>query len=131
MGKGKGRKVSAKAQRATQPPQDRSVEGEDRRSLAVTVAWTTSALATVAALLFTGLAWLLRSAFQPPAGEPNSFEILPGLLLFTALATGSLALLLTPVVYRLRVVGPPKAITIGVLLVAALPWLVLLGMLVG
>jgi hypothetical protein len=49
-------------------------------------------------------------------------------LLFVALATGVLCLLLTPLVHRVRAAAPPRAITVGAVLIGFAP-LVLLAVL--
>lgn len=99
--------------------------GEDRRSLAVTVAWMMTSLATVAALAFWALAAGLRQVANPSPDGTQPLSAVPELLLFTSLVTGCLAVLLIPVVYRVRSVPPPQSVTWVVVTVAAIPWLVL------
>lgn len=99
---------------------------EDRRSLAVTVAWMMATLATAAALLLFALARAWTASLPSPPERPHPLTSLPGVLLFTAVVTSSLVLILVPVVYRVRSAAPPLAITIVATTIAAGAWVILL-----
>ena len=99
---------------------------EDQRSVAVTVAWMMATLATAAALALAGGAYVLTRSLLSNAGQPNPLTALPGLLLFIAVVTGILTLLLIPVVYRVRTTPPPSTVTIGSACIAVSPWIIVL-----
>lgn len=100
--------------------------GEDPRSVAVTVGWMMSTLATGGAMCFSALAHLLTRSLADHNGQPNPLTALPGLLLFMALVTSVLTLAIIPVVYHLRPVRPPRTVTAGSICVAVAPWFVVL-----
>ena len=58
--------------------------------------------------------------------SPGLLEMIPGSLGFTALITGAVCMILTPVVRRLRTAPPPRAIELTALVAGGLPWLLLL-----
>lgn len=97
---------------------------ESRAAEAVTVAWMLSTLATFAAELAAGAAWaVVGPAVDDQLASPLSG--LPRLLLLIAAVTGSVSLLLAPITYRVRLVSPPRAITIIAVLVGIAPLIVL------
>jgi hypothetical protein len=110
--------------RAAQAPVERAAA--HRTAEAATVAWMLSLLATLAAELLT-LGGIALVALVPREEEsPGLLEMIPGSLGFTALVTGAVCLILTPVVRRLRPAPPPRAIEITALVACGLPWLLLL-----
>ncbi len=94
--------------------------------MAVTVAWMMSTLATAAALALAAAAYVLTRSLSNDAGRPNPMAALPGLLLFIALVTGILTVVLIPIVYRVRPTPPPSMVTIGSACIAVSPWIVIL-----
>ena len=86
----------------------------------VTVAWLLC--------IFTGLICDLGAAITRYYAnvEQESLVMLSGLLFFAALAIGVLSLGLLPVVVRSRNTPPPKALLIGGVIIAVLPWLALI-----
>jgi len=75
-------------------------------------------VATLLAELGGGLARVMSAALTE---LPGAWRSLPGLLLFMALVTGLVCLLLTPLVYRFRRVPPPTVITVWALVVSVTP----------
>jgi hypothetical protein len=97
---------------------------ESRAAEAVTVAWMLSTLATFAAELAAVAAWaVVGPAVDDQLASPLS--VLPRLLLLIAAVAGSVSLLLAPITYRVRLVSPPRAITIIAVLVGIAPLIVL------
>jgi len=85
-------------------------------------------MATAGADLVALALWLLGRFWPGAANQPdNAWLFLPLLALFTASISGLVCLILTPVVYRLRRVPLPPAITAFAVVVSCLPW----GMLVA
>ena len=96
---------------------------ESRGSLAFTVAWVLTALI---ALVAVAVSLLLRGT-AALAEETEGLPLLADLFLLVSLVAGILALLLTPIVYRIREIKPPRAIVLTVLGIGLLP-AILLGM---
>jgi hypothetical protein len=92
------------------PPESQSAE-------AITVAWTLATL-TAAACDVGALATRLIYAAQPALVLVGAVA---GVLLFSALVAGIATLVLTPLVYRVRRVSPPRAFTIFAVIVAVCP----------
>jgi hypothetical protein len=82
-----------------------------------------SAVATLAAQLVAGVARLVT--WIGGEGVPPVAKILPAWFLFCAVLTGLLCLLLTPLVYRLRRVKPPRSITITALAIGVAPLIIM------
>lgn len=109
----KKRKATAKA--SADPP------GETRAADAATIGWMLSVLAgLVCQAASLGLAWLARM-------DPNrpQLDMAASALFFAALVIGVVIAAMTPFVYKLRRVLPPRSITAFALFVAAMPWMVL------
>lgn len=102
------------------------MEGEDPRSVAVTVGWMMSTLATGSAVCLSAFAYLFVRSFRAEDAARSPLAALPGLLLFTALVTSVLTLALIPIVYRVRPTNPPPMVTVGSVCVAASPWIAML-----
>lgn len=100
---------------------DAPLGGESRASIAVTVAWMTFFLTTVATTLLGVANWAIAagSTFQP--NQPTPLQVLPGLFLGTATLTGLGVLGLIPLVYRTRKIPPPRSITIAAIVAGTLP----------
>mgnify|MGYP003578991716 CR=1 FL=1 len=96
-------------------------EQESRAAVALTVAWMLTCMSTAAGMLLVLALRLLMLAFPAAAGGIHPLSRIAGVLLFVALATGSVCLLLTPLVYRVRLVAPPRAITVGAVLIGFAP----------
>ncbi len=93
----------------------------------MTVAWMLSIIATLGAEIVGGISLLLTADWDA-GGESRS--PLPGLMLFIAVVTGFICLLLTPLVYRFRRVPPPAPIQYVAVTASVLPILVVIMMLV-
>ena len=95
--------------------------GESRASLAVTVLWTLTGLAT--AIMEVGvLASGLIILWQKPIDEEKVFyDRMFGLLYVASLAAGLLLLGLIPAVYRFRDTPPPIEITWLAIFLGGLP----------
>jgi hypothetical protein len=100
---------------------------ESRGVEALTVFWMLSALATLIAETAATAALLATSLSTD--GEGSFLSRIPGLMLFTALVTGAICLVLTPLVLRLREFPPPRGIVAAAVLIGASPWLLVLAFL--
>jgi hypothetical protein len=89
---------------------------------ALTVFWMLSALATFIAEMVAAAALLATKLW--PDGNASLAALLPGVMLFTALVTGAIGLVLTPLVLRLRHVPPPRGIVVAAVIIGASPWMV-------
>jgi hypothetical protein len=97
---------------------------EEPRSVeALTVFWMLTALATLIAETIAAAA-LFAMAFSPDLGN-SLLRIMPGVMLFTALVTGTICLALTPLVLRQRRTPPPRGVVGIVILIGVSPWLML------
>jgi uncharacterized membrane protein len=92
-----------------------------RRAEAVTVAWTTSTIATAAAMAvcLTGF-WLAGPEGAGSTSQHVLARFAP-LMLFTGAVTGLVAFCLTPLVYISRRDPPPVAVTVFAVAVAISP----------
>ena len=89
---------------------------EDRRSVAVTVAWMLGMLVT------------LLAEFIGIIANGMHLTMLPQLMLFVAVVGGVVTMALLPLVYRFRAVPPPRSISVFSVLVSVLPIVVLFAM---
>src|SRR5262245_13540093 len=108
------------------PREPQPDENESRGAVALTVAWMLTCLSTTAGMLVVVALRLLMLAFPVAAGGVHPLARIAGVFLFIALMTGILCLGFTPLVYRLRQQPPPRAITIGAVLIGLSPFLLLL-----
>jgi hypothetical protein len=100
-------------------------EHESRGAVALTIAWMLTCMSTAVAVFVVLALRLLSLAFPVAAGGVHPIVRIAGVFLFVALMTGSLCLLLTPLVLRVRSARPPRAVTVGAVLIAAAPFLLL------
>jgi hypothetical protein len=70
--------------------------------------------------------WLVSLAFPFAGPRAHPLVVVAGMLLFVALATGLLCLLLTPLAYRVRNSAPPRAIGIAAVLIGLAPMVTLI-----
>jgi hypothetical protein len=94
---------------------------ESRAAVALTVAWMLTCMSTAAALFVVLALRLLMLAFPAAAGGAHPLQRTAGMFLFVALMTGVLCLILTPLVYRARMSPPPRAVTVGAVLIGIAP----------
>lgn len=127
------RKRSEKEQRAKAAEGSEKVDPavHRRAAEATTVGWMLALLATlIAELLVLGgvvLVWV-----SPRESEaPGFLELIPGALGFTALVTGAVTLVLTPIVRRLRSDPPPFVIEVIAVAAGGIPWFLLVISLVA
>jgi len=95
--------------------------GESRPSLAITVFWCLTALATLlteVGVLVAGLALVWR---KPIDEELHYFQRMLGMLFVASVVFGILLLLLIPLVYRFRDEPPPREITWTAAVIGGLP----------
>jgi hypothetical protein len=107
------------ARRKTARPLD---AGESRAAIGLTVAWMLSLLATLVAILGTVVAKLLVQGLEVPPDKFGVPALLPGLLQFTGIVTGTLCLLLTAVCYYVRKQAPPTAVMIFAVVAGLAAW---------
>jgi hypothetical protein len=99
---------------------------ETQRSVAVTVAWMMATVASAAALILMVTAYVAIRWLTPDNAAPQTLAAIPGLLLFVAVVTGSLSLILIPIVYQLRPSPPPTAVTVGSAGIGVAAWVAVL-----
>jgi hypothetical protein len=100
-------------------------EHESRAAVALTVAWMLTCMSTAMGMFVVLALRLLMIAFPVPAGGTHPLARIAGVLLFVVVATGGVCLLLTPLVHRVRASAPPRAITVGAVLIGLAPVLLL------
>jgi hypothetical protein len=115
----KKKKKSAQQRKTTLPPHPTA--GENRASVAVTVAWMLSLLVSIAADAIAVPATIMAKINPHPIEKGLSTAQVANLFLFVALVTGFIAAGLVPVVCRVRVIPPPQAIVIAALVAGAVP----------
>lgn len=114
--------VRQDTQTAHPAPASSGRPAEDRRAEAITVLWMLAAVATLAAeavsLGSRALLWLAGAA-----GVIG--PIVPAWFALCALVTGTVCLLLTPVVWAVRRQKPPYSVVVTAVAISLLPWIVL------
>jgi len=101
-------------------------EGESRSAVALTVVWMLTCMSTaVGCLVVLGLR-LLMLAFPAVQGRVHPLAQASGVLLFAAITTGVLCMVLTPLVYRVRQVPPPRTVTVGAIAIGLAPIVLLI-----
>jgi hypothetical protein len=104
---------------------------ESRPAVAMTVAWMLTTLSCGAAQAVALVMWLVARNAGIAEDQPNALYMIPQTLLLVAFVAGVVALLLTPLVHRLRRSRPPISITIAALLIGVLPIVTIVGMAVA
>jgi hypothetical protein len=110
------------AKRKTKPRPTPAAFRETRVADAVTIGWMLSVLTTLVCQL-GAVAGQLYVRANP---DVVPVALMTGMLVMAAVAIGSLSLLLTVMVYRLRRVPPPTSITVLAVVIAAMPIVALL-----
>jgi hypothetical protein len=111
-------------------PQRQFDESETRSAVALTVVWMLTCMSTAAGSFVVLALRLLILAFPlTEEGRIHPLEQAAGVLFFVAIATGVLWLVLTPLVYRVRTVPPPRPVTVGAIAIAVAP--ILLAVLIS
>ena len=115
----KRRQRQKRRQKVTsRPPQSQSVDpGESRASVLVTVAWTL-AVTTCLMCQLAAVGGRLLLRWEP---EARALYLFSQWMLWCGAGVGLLALILLPVVYRVRRVVPPGGLTIFAVCVAIGP----------
>lgn len=100
----------------------RAIAGEESRgSVAVTVSWMLTLLATAGGMLVAVICFSLSQSLQMTPQQVEVMGLLSAVMTIVAAATGFLCLVLTVVVYRVRRDPPPIAITVAAVFVSCLP----------
>jgi hypothetical protein len=94
---------------------------ESRGSVAVTVSWMLTMLATAGGMVVAVICFFLSRSLQLSPQQADLFGLLAGVMTVVAAVTGLLCLVLTVVVYRVRRDRPPISITIAAVFVSSLP----------
>jgi hypothetical protein len=118
--------LTAKTSRRKSPPAQLPDAGESRAAVALTVAWMLTCASTAVAMFVALALWLVSLAFPFAGPRAHPLVVVAGMLLFVALATGLLCLLLTPLAYRVRNTAPPRAIGIAAVLIGLAPMVTLI-----
>ena len=100
-------------------------ESETRGAVALTIAWMLTCLSTAVAVMLVLALRLLMLAFPVAGGRVHPLTSMAGVFLFVALLTGLVCLLFTPLTLRVRRRSPPRAVTVGALLIGFSPIVVL------
>ncbi len=108
--------MAKKTKRRSTPPTT-----EPRAVEALTVAWCLSVITVFLCDLGSACAWFYLRV--DPGAE--RMQVLAGLLLFAAVVTGVVALVLIPVVCRLRSEPPPRGFLVFAVLVSVAPLIAL------
>ena len=90
---------------------------ESRAAEALTVGWMLSVMTTLACELGVVAAKIVHAAWL----QMERLAVLGELLLFAAVVSGLVSLLLAAMVFRVRQVSPPRGVTTFALIVAAAP----------
>ena len=98
---------------------------EERSSVALTVAWMLTSLATAIALAVVVVGQMLVWQFPPETSGSAPFAFVPSLFLLMATITGLVCLTLTPVVYRVRRDPPPRSIATAAVVVSLIPFAII------
>lgn len=107
------RKAKAHAHRAGESPELRAADS-------MTIFWMLCGVTT----LIIEVAIIAIASYGWATGESSSqLEAISMLLLMIAMVTGTLSMLLIPIVLQQRRAVPPKAIVRGMLVIGLLPWL--------
>lgn len=88
-------------------------------------------MATFAAEFLSLAVYIIVRYVAHDVGWPKQAQILPPLLLFIALITGLISLLLIPLVYQFRSSPPPGSITTVAAVVGAAPLIVLAALIIA
>jgi hypothetical protein len=94
---------------------------ESRSSVAVTVSWMLTLLATAGAMIVAVVCFFLSRSLQLSPQQAEGFGLLGGVMTVVSAVTGLLCLVLTVVVYRVRRDRPPISITVAAVFVSCLP----------
>lgn len=120
-------KRNKKKRRPVREVRSEAPRGEDSRGVeAMTVLWMLIAVATLAAEVAAGAAVLLLQWFSTTSQGRSALDALPGVMLLTALFTGTLCLGLTLLVRRIRRVPPPTTVLWTAAAVGVSPWIILI-----
>ena len=106
-------------------PERQPDEQESRAAVALTVAWMLTCMSTAVGMFVVLALRLLMIAFPVAAGGVHPLARIAGVLLFVALMTGVVCLVLIPLVHRVRSAAPPRAITVGAVLIGLSPMVLL------
>ena len=96
---------------------------EDRKSIAVTVAWMLSVLCTLTAEIAAVLVQIVAVWLD----IPDTLGLLADYLLASAVICGIVTLVLTPITLKIRDVRPPQAIVNTAIVVGAVPLVALVA----
>lgn len=107
-------------------PNDHDGGGSSRAVEAMTVAWMLSFMASILGEVGTLISTVLLMAVGRGKDTPGLLAMVPGVLWFVSIVTGTCCLVLTFVVYRLRAAPPPASLIRAAVIVGALPWLAIL-----
>lgn len=101
----------------------KDLPAEKQRAEVTTIGWM---LATMACLLFQ-IGWLVAALLIRVTPESRALELAVGALFVAALTVSVVVLILTPIVYKFRQIPPPRPVTAFAVLVAIVPWALLVG----
>lgn len=102
-------------------------EGASSRAAeAMTVAWMLSFMASILGEAGTLISAGLLLALGQGKDTPGLLTMIPGVLWFVSIVTGTCCLVLTVVVCRIRAVTPPVNLVRAAVVVGLFPWLAIL-----
>src|SRR5438105_4791436 len=96
-------------------------EDEPRSAVAVTVVWMLTCMSTAVGCFVVLALRLLILALPVAAGPVHPLSQAADVLLFVAITTGVMCLALTPLIYRVRTIPPPRPVTIAAIAIGLAP----------
>ncbi|MCC7084321.1 MAG: hypothetical protein IT427_04860 [Pirellulales bacterium] len=98
------------------------VPAETQAADALTIGWMLAVMTTLICQVGAlAVRWI--AVANPGLTRLDNFS---GMLFFVAMIVGVLALVLIPVLYRIRIVSPPRAIVVFAVVVSIAPWVTLI-----
>jgi hypothetical protein len=94
---------------------------ESRAAVALTVVWMLACMSTAVGSFVVLALRLLMLAFPVAGVRIHPLDQATGVLLFVAVVTGVTCLVLTPLVYRVRIIPPPRPVTVGAVAIGLAP----------
>lgn len=114
-----------RSQKKLARPEAHAPPGESHAIESLTIFWSLCIFATLVFVIGVLLMWFSVAAWQLAGGPRDTLLAFSDLLLFTAVVTGSVGGLLTPIVQSRRKRRAPKSLQIAAVAIAMMPWALL------
>ncbi|PQO47034.1 hypothetical protein C5Y93_05955 [Blastopirellula marina] len=112
-------------------PEAQASSGESQATESLTILWSLSIFATLVFVVGVVLMWGAMALWQLAEGPRDTLYAFSDLLLFTAVVTGSVGGLLTPIVQSRRKRKAPKSLQMTALAIALAPWVLVVIAMAG